>query len=212
VTHRVVSAVTALFLLLPAASFAAGLPYVSVLAGYTAATDSDAGDFEDMQFDNAFTSVSGSAALGEEYLLGYGRVRFEAEVSYRRNKIDRVDFQGNEVDADGHVMAVGFMANGYYSMETGTAVLPYVMAGGGGSWTSIQDVKIMGVKAIDDDQGQWAYQLGGGVSFDLSQSLFLDLAYRYFSTSKDSFQDKAKDSFLFRYRTHSFWGGFRYRF
>ena len=207
---RTVAAAAALVLFLtPSLSAGAGSPYVSGLLGYTIAAKTDAGDLSDISF-NDFVSVA--AAAGLEYPVSYSRIRFEVELSYRQNEMDEAKFLGTGGGVDGHVSALAVLANAYYGIDTGTTAEPYFLVGGGGSWTSIRDAEFREVKVVDDDGFQFAFQVGGGVGFDLTEKMVLDVGYRYFSTAKSNFEDEDGQSFDFWYRTHTLFAGLRYKF
>jgi opacity protein-like surface antigen len=202
-------ALAAAVLFLPSLSLGAPAPYVSGFLGYTGASDSDAGVLEDLELRNF---VSFAAAGGVEYPASYARLRFEAELSYRQNELRNAEFLGQKVGLDGHVSALAVLLNAYYGVPLKLGFEPYVLAGAGGALTSFRDAKVRGVKAVDDDQVQWAYQLGAGLGFDLTPRFTVDLQYRYFATSRDRFEDEAEDGFLFRYRTYTVGAGVRWRF
>ena len=203
-------AVAAALALLPTLSAAAGNWYVSGFAGYTMAPEEDAGLLEDVSLED---SACGALAVGvERPIRDYARFRVEGEVSYRQSDFDEGQFLGLPVDVEGSVSTVAFLVNLAVDFETGTFVRPYLVAGGGAGWTKIDEMEVRGVTVSDDDLLQYACQIGGGVGLDLTPALALDLGYRYFATSRDEFEDELGDDFFFRYRTHNFLVGLRYRF
>ena len=59
----------------------------------------------------------------------------EGEFSYRQNGIDQEQLFGMTIPIDGFARSYALMANGYYRVNTGTMVTPYVGAGG---WIGIE--------------------------------------------------------------------------
>jgi len=92
-------------------------------------------------------------------------VRGEAEVLY--SQVDRKDA------STGKIKTVGGFVNGYYDIDTGTKVRPYVGAGIG-----VAQVKLDQGPSHGDDTG-FAYQLKTGVSFAVNDRLTAQLGYRY---------------------------------
>lgn len=205
-THLAVAIVACL--LLPQVSFGF-VPYVSGHVGYTIVEDEDMGLLDDVHFDNF---VGFGAACGLDFAHTYAHLRLEGEVSYRQNDIDDARFLGSRQNGDGDVSSIAGMANFYYDIENPTFVKPYLMAGWGGTWVSINDVKVSGVKVVDDDQLLFAYQWGAGLGINVSRSVSIDLGYSYLRTSRDTFKDELNDKFKYRYEVHNVLLGVRYRF
>lgn len=205
---------TSLFLV--STSFAAG-PYMNVLVGGTWVEDADL-DFDEIpsalfsaeaEFDTGFNvGVAGG--------YDFGPARLEAEVAYRQNDVDRlkINFFGEQfkAKADGDISAASLMVNGYFDIETGSPVTPYLGAGIGVANVSLNDIKAEGEKVVDDDDTVFAYQFGGGVAFALNESMALDLGYRYFATDDPEFDDVDNDSFESEYKSHNVSLGLRINF
>jgi opacity protein-like surface antigen len=100
--------------------------------------------------------------------IGYnfGSARLEGAVGYQKH-----DFK----DFDDDISLLTLMANAYYDFDTGSDIRPYIMGGLGMahvnmSWTS-------------DDEDVFAWQLGAGLGFKVSENTTLDLGYRYLKPS-----------------------------
>jgi outer membrane autotransporter protein len=196
-------------LLLISTSFAAG-PYMSVQVGSTWVKDADF-DYDEFfpleaQFDTGFNV---GVAGGHDF----GMVRLEAELAYRENDFDKIEFPFfGRARASGDISATSLMFNGYYDLETGSPVTPYLGAGLGVANVSMNDVKVAGVKVVDDDDTVFAYQIGAGVAFALNEVMALDLGYRYFATADPEFTDRERDDFDFEYKSHNVSLGLRINF
>lgn len=153
------------------------------------------------------TDFKSGYALRSAIGYGYGSgFRGELEFAWRRNKVsshDSVAVGGGVIDSEdagvlitgsgnlgasvGAIVADGrgkstswsFMANGYYDIDTGSAVTPYVGAGIGYASTKVR-FNPSGVAIADDKDGSLAWQLIGGLSYRLSDNTELYTDYRYF--------------------------------
>ncbi|MCE9521338.1 MAG: outer membrane beta-barrel protein [Alphaproteobacteria bacterium] len=113
-------------------------------------------------------------------------LRVEVEVAYRQNQVDGdwASTTGGENDSgllDYDHSTTSVMANAWYDFDVG-GLKPYV--GGGIGWA---DVNVDGnyVGALDpildySDDG-FAWQVGGGINFQVAPNMQLGLGYRYFS-------------------------------
>jgi len=111
----------------------------------------------------------------------------EGEFSYRQNGIDQEQLFGMTIPIDGFARSYALMANGYYRVNTGTMVTPYMGAGVGGALLSI-DADSVGGNFSDTDI-QIAYQAMAGFSLEITPQLDAGLEYRYFATTQPSFSD-----------------------
>ena len=106
---------------------------------------------------------TGGVTLGLRGLIsGVGAVRGELDANYT----------GLEADGD-NADLWNIMANAWYDIETGGPMTPYV---GGGLGLGVADGA-----GFDNDTGL-AYQVGGGLNFDLAPdgSTFAGVGYRYY--------------------------------
>lgn len=200
-------------ILLPSGAWADPRPYISLFGGGTNLRDTDAGFLEDAEFDDGF--VAGVAVgydfdTGNEY--GYGDVRLEAEFSYRKNDFDQVKFQGVKIPADGEVNSQSVMANAHYVVENPSIVKPFFLLGIGAARVDIDEASIAGVNFIDEDEFNLAYQAGAGLAFELTESLELDLGYRFFRVANTDFEDAVDNEFSFAYKTHNVYLGLLFAF
>jgi opacity protein-like surface antigen len=161
-------------------------------------SDFDAGPLSgEFTFDTGFGSV---AALGSSFQNG-GRV--EAELGYRKNDFDEVKFDGiGKADIDGDISALSGMGNAYYDFSTKGSFSPFIGAGLG--FANIE-VDLDGASSEDDTVFAYQFILGG--SFASSETLSVDLQYRYFATDDPEF-----DGVDAEYSTHNFMIGLRQSF
>ncbi len=126
----------------------------------------------------------GSAALG----MQLNEIRTELEYTYR-NKIE-----GDYIGAKHKVDTMSLMVNGYYDIQTGTALRPFINLAVGASRLKIKDV---GVSSKTDYKFSWGG--GVGVGYDITKDITFDVGYR--------FQDLGK-----QIKSNEFYGGLRFAF
>ncbi len=181
--------------------------YVSGKIGFTKTSDSDwsdSGSTGDIGVSNA---VNFAAAYG---LNVTPEIRTEFEISYRKADLDDITVDGvGSADLSGDVKTWGFMINGYYDFMKENVVSPYVTAGIGAlrHKGKIDAVGGLGVSAVKGDDTTFAYQLGFGAAYDLSEKVALDGGYRYLGGS-----DIKISTSSFEYDAHELRVGLRYNF
>ena len=126
----------------------------------------------------------GSAALG----MQLNEIRTELEYTYR-NKIE-----GDYIGAKHKVDTMSLMVNGYYDIQTGTALRPFINLAVGASRLKIKDI---GVSSKTDYKFSWGG--GVGVGYDITKDITFDVGYR--------FQDLGK-----QIKSNEFYGGLRFAF
>lgn len=142
-------------------------------------------------FDNAFAF---GGALGYDF----GTVRAELQVDYNRNDIDGLTLErfngaavtltpadiadicdyleadncsgsGNTIRVEGsRARQLSALANVWFDIPVGDSVVPYIGGGAG----------IGGFEVDGEGKAGFAWQLGAGVGFDLSESIVVSLDYR----------------------------------
>ena len=132
--------------------------------------------------------------------------RVEGEFGYRKNDLDKMDFDSNNNfswEDGGDVTALSMMGNGYYDFNNRSRFSPFVGAGLG--FANVEyDLDSMDHK---DDDNVVAYQLILGVGFAATEKFSVDLQYRYFATA-----DPEIDGNDVEYHTHNVMLGLRYSF
>lgn len=113
------------------------------------------------------------------------------------------------------------MFNTYYDIDTGSAFTPYLSAGIGASvidatfgFNFPNDTTVEG-GSISKTKTKFAWAVGLGVSYNLSQNVDLDLGYRYLNAGKitiDNSYDAGSESLSAKIATHDVSLGLRYSF
>ena len=200
--NYLLAAVAAAAIATPAVAQDSG-PYVGVEGGILFPRDTDVDAdvnftdplLTDVIFDDVF-EVSYKRGLDLDVIGGwdFGGFRLEAELGYKRAKVD--DFQidqdfidayedetgdiitDTDVDVDGRVKVTSLMGNALADFGTGG----FRIYGGGGFGRAK-------VKTLGDSDSAWAYQLIAGVGMPIASNTEVGLKYRYFRTGKLDFQD-----------------------
>jgi len=182
----------------PALTFTAQGPYVRLDAGYS--NSRDAGGDLDKDVEDSYVVGVGVGYRFNPYF------RFDTTLSYRggydrtlRDRSFSPDLR-TTVDVDN----VTGLVNLYWDIWHFGWFSPYLMAGGGFAYNDLKDIKLKQggniVARIDGDTTfDFAWTAGGGLSFDISQTMTLDLGYRYLDAGEvRSDRDGSVGGFNFR--------------
>ena len=169
--------------------------YVSGNLGFAMASDSDLTDSTvpgitiNTEFD---TGLAFGAALGYDF----NRFRVEGEISYQKNDVDKIGAQGVFFDATGDATALSFLINGYYDFKNRSAFTPFISAGLGFAQVEFNDIDIsgLGFSGSSDSDTVFAYQIGMGIGYAITEKVTIDVKYRYLGT-EDSEYDTTKAEF-----------------
>ncbi|MBR1777818.1 MAG: porin family protein [Alphaproteobacteria bacterium] len=126
----------------------------------------------------------GGAAVG----MQLNEFRAELEYTYRDG------IEGDYIGAKHKVDTMSLMVNGYYDIQTGSALHPFVNLGIGASRIKIKDVGIS-----SDSYNKFSWGGGVGVGYDLSKNITFDLGYRFLDLGKEI-------------KSNEFYGGLRFAF
>ena len=217
-------AVAAILLGSAGSAHAQGL-YLSVGAGMSMLQDADnTNDTPRVDVKSSYdTGWMVTGAIGYGFANG---LRVEGEIGYRQVEVDQLDIRddgglgaalggpslnGLETPAAGNETALSVMANVWYDINTGTPVTPYVGGGIGVARITLDNLRVAGITIVDDHDNVFAYQLGAGVAYAVSQQVSLTLDYRFFQTADAEFTDIAGD-FKSEFTNHSVAAGVRVRF
>lgn len=193
-----------LLLCAPALARHAG-PYAGVFAGGTLLPDSKSsdsqGDFR-LTFD---PGIQGSAVIGweleEDNPLGEGRI--ELEYGHRSNPLNEVKFVEGDFNGDGDLTADSLLINVFAVYHDTSRWAPYFGVGAGAARIKADELQVSGHPLSSDSATVFAYQLGIGCEYRLTDSLSLDLGYRYFGSSRPEFSEENGGSFKMDYASHS---------
>ena len=140
--------------------------------------------------------------LGFRAAVGYRIFGFrpEAEVSYRQLKLSGFEYTslpglaGTALDAlnesikveAGDLKLLGVMANIWFDIDTGSAVLPYLGGGVGLGHITLDNRSRLGSllqEFPESSASAFAFQAGAGVGFDIGAGVTISLGYRLYGTT-----------------------------
>ena len=150
--------------------------------------------------ENVKTNISSldySVDLKTGYLLGGAigmniteMIRGEVELSHSSWKADSFVRTGGKSDSGsvaGSINSTYVLANVWVDINNDTAFTPYAGGGAGVGWAD-GNAKFSGGGYGNGEAG-FAFQLGVGLKYDLTENIGLDLGYRYKSILGVDFQD-----------------------
>ncbi|MEX2642288.1 MAG: outer membrane beta-barrel protein [Acetobacterales bacterium] len=154
--------------------------YVDFGLGFVVVADADVSQGGTTGELSADHGVGGSLAVGYRWREN---VRFDLELAYRDSDLDRIEVGGfgftGSADVDGSVSSLSGMINGYYDVDFGWLVTPYVGAGVGMAQVTVDSSTL----SVDESDTVLAYQGILGLSYEISPALAARLSYKLFMTS-----------------------------
>jgi opacity protein-like surface antigen len=204
-------------------SSAADSWYVSGGAGLSMLADSEITSTEGadsasgkISHDNGFAMMG---AIGKTF----GDFRLEGELSYRKNDLDTISYTSATIDgqtfavsesagAGGDLASLAFMGNAYYDLNNNSAWTPFVMAGVGMAHHTLNIDSLSG-EALNYDESDtvFAYQIGAGVGYSVTEKDKVTLQYRLLGAADATFDDGAEKT-EGDYMNHSIMVGFTHSF
>lgn len=168
--------------------------YVSVFAG--------AHSLSDVETTNVGSDYTVELDTGFVAGLTVGRritdtIRVEAELSFASVEADSYDYGYDTFDAFGDLNTTYLLANVWYDFPT-TGPLGYYAGGGIGAARVDADLAFFNEDSDFGYQGgetKLAAQLGAGIIYDVSQSLALDVGYRFKYVDDVDFDDGTGGNF-----------------
>ena len=115
--------------------------------------------------------------------------------------LNKVSGPGGSEDLSGDITALAFLVNGYYDFTNKSRFTPYISGGVGLAKIEINDED----ESLDDTV--FAYQIGAGVGYAVSEKVTIDIKYRYFATSDPKFEEVGGE-----FASHNFLLGVRVNF
>lgn len=174
--------------------------YVSGNAGVSLIKDIDLGVVNEASLEvitNGPLPTGTAAQLGLEFGMGwdlgvavgydYGSFRLEGELFYSKNDIDKINGfiyippAGPAVinqNITGKITAPILLANGYYDFIATGNFHPYITAGAGFAYETID------IEGQTESYTEFVYQAGFGIKYDLNEKTSLDFKYRYMNLSE----------------------------
>ena len=173
-------------IVMSAASASAQTLYFGAEAGWTLLQDQTS---QAAGLPTATSSFDSGFAAGARIGYEQGPWRFEEEYVYRRNGLNGISVAGIDVPgASGNRQAHAFMTNLLYEFDVGWPVKPHIGAGVGAVYLIDQAAAPGFGRFFDGSDWQLGYQAIGGVRYNVTPSLAVDLDYRYFATTKATFR------------------------
>ena len=156
----------------------------------------------------------GSAVAGWDFAPGnpVGEGRIELEYTRRSNPLNQVKFVEGSFKGAGNVTADSLLVNFFGVFHNKTPWSPYAGVGFGAARMEASDLKVTGYPLASGSSVVFAYQLGTGVDFALTDRLSLDLGYRFFGSTKPKFTEANGRKFEMDYYSHNAILGLRYGF
>ncbi len=189
-------------------------PYVAAFIGGSAlmaakSTDS-LGDFN-LTFK---PDLLGSAVLGWDFVPGdpVGPGRIELEYTRRRSPLDQVKFVEGSFTGGGDVTAESLLLNFFGVFRNKGPMAPYFGVGVGAARMGASALTVTNEPLATGSDIVFAYQVGTGVEFALTNYLSLDLGYRFFSGTRPKFTEANGKNFKMDYLSHSAMLGLRLGF
>lgn len=155
--------------------------YVSLFAGASFLDDVDTKvDFGTYDRDYSVDTKTGYLLGGAIGMRIWDPLRAEIEISHARWKAKSFDYENTlTYSASGHLSATYLLGNLWIDIPTHAAFTPYVGGGAGVAWAD-GDSKFEGEDiGYDDGELGFAFQLGGGIAFAVTDQLSLDVGYRF---------------------------------
>lgn len=133
----------------------------------------------DFEQTGSILNANADTGIGLGGVLGYdfGDFRLDGEIVFRHNIIS--DIVG--VTTQGNASALSYMINGYYDLPINGPLKAYI-GGGAGFSTTFFDIVTSGIKIADDRDSVLAYQLSGGIGYEVNPRTTVTVGYRYFAT------------------------------
>jgi len=153
--------------------------------------------------DNIIGNLETETGLGISLALGkqFGNFGFEIEYAHRNADIEKATI--GEIDVTDalvtdEISSDVVMFNGIYELSEGGTIKPYILAGIGMNW-------------IEETEGpEFAYQVGGGVSYSLTDNVGAFGEYRYLGSTDAT--DDVLDELSYSFDSHNFGLGIKYSF
>ena len=170
---------------------------------------------EEISFDEGWGVVG---AIGDRDARFF---RTEFEVGYRSWDVDQLtDSNGIggpfNMTGDAEIWNVGF--NALYDFENDGAITPYVGAGAGAAYVSVDTNRSSAPTSNVWQAEDWGFYLQGiaGVGFDVNEDAELFTEYRYFRTfgvnAESNFGAFTPDTNEEQFANHTFFVGIRFNF
>lgn len=112
--------------------------------------------------------------------IGYRMPGYRFEVEIGRSTADIASLLNSTVrtPAVGSFERLSAMVNLYYDFDSYHGLSPYIGAGAGYARTGIKSFSAAGIPSVDDEDYSFAWQVMGGLSYEISDTLTIFAQYR----------------------------------
>ncbi|WP_080748995.1 outer membrane protein [Solemya velum gill symbiont] len=216
---NIIAATVAITMSASGSAFASSGMYANLLIGGSFNNDVDftqdidpADDYYKGKID-LDNGLAFSAAIGNQY----GNFSAEVELSYLNGDTGLQSFPdasapSDEADTNGDISVTALMLNGWYSFGEGP-LRPFVGAGLGYAKASIDtSFDIGGNNGIDDSDSGFAWQVGAGVEYALSDTTSLVGVYKYMNMDSIDVTDNEDTDISTDFSTHIVQVGLKMKF
>ena len=158
-------------------------------------------------------TLGGALALGYDFYSQFG-VPVRAEVEYALRGNSEKSWSYDALDVKGAWNASTLFLNLYYDFRNSTAFTPYVGAGLGMAFNYANyTFTTKGYNAnFDEHHTTFAWNVGAGVAYDITDSFAVDLGYRYVNLGYYEVDLPAGAKVKNQPSNHEFMLGLRYTF
>ncbi len=112
----------------------------------------------------------------------FGMFRVEAQGTYRKNDIDKINIFGNSTICDGDISSAALMLNAYFEYENSTPITPFIGAGAGFNRIKYKGYAKYGsatTVTYNTSENAFAWSLAAGLAWKISGKMTLDFLYQY---------------------------------
>ena len=189
-------------------------PYVGAFFGgellMPAESSDDLGNFK-LTFN---PGLQGSGVAGWDFAPGnpVGQGRIELEYTRRSTPLDKVTFAGGSYKGAGNLTADSLLLNFFGVLRDKSPWSQYAGVGFGSARMAASDLKVTGQPLASGSSVVFAYQLGVGVDYAVTDYLNLDLGYRFFGSTSPKFTEADGRKFEMDYYSHNVVLGMRVGF
>jgi OOP family OmpA-OmpF porin len=189
-------------------------PYAGAFFGGNALMDARSSDNRGTFSLEFVTGMQGGAVAGWDFapVKSVGEGRIELEYAHRNNPVDKLKFAEGSFSGGGDMKVDSLLLNCIGVYREGRRWAPYIVVGLGAARVDASDLKVTGQPLANDSTVVFAYQLGTGVDFTLTEHLNLDLGYRFFGTYRPEFTETNGQKFKMDYYSHNVILGLRVGF
>ena len=182
-------------------------PYASINIGLAQPQDSEG----NLNGDPIIAEYDLGTALGVAVGNDLGNnIRIEGELAFQSNDINNINVPGvGSSDVVCETRSTALLLNGYYDIKNLSNVSLFFTVGAGLARVDIDSLNIAGAgpTTSSDDDTVYAYQVGVGAGFGVTEKVTLDVKYRYFATANPEF-----DASEIELASHNVYAGIRVGF